>query len=221
MSDARRANFAYLLAGLLVTLLAGPVVHELTAQSATLIVQVAFSLTLIVGVWSLIDSRIWFRFGVTLAIGEIGVTAWNVVSPSDFLDWMSLIIALAFCGLSLIIAFGNIMRGTCMDANRMIGAICVYLLLGIMLGLLNMFVYRVIPNAFTGLSSDMSGEEGMSLIYYTFVTMTTLGYGDISPVSPFARALAYMAAIAGQFYIAILVGMMVGLYLSERQSSSS
>lgn len=220
MSDARRANFAYLLAGLLVILLAGPVINEITDQSAALIVQIAFSATLIVGVWSFIDSRGWFRVGITLAVLEFVVTLTNALRPAEFLNWAVLLIALAFCGLSLVFAFGGIIRGTRMDANRMTGAVCVYLLLGITLGLLNMLVYRLIPESYSGLDPSTVDEHGLSLLYYTFVTMTTLGYGDILPIGPLARALAYLAAVAGQFYIAILVGMMVGVYLSQKQSSS-
>ena len=221
MRNVRQANFAYLLAGLMVTLLAGPVIHEFTDQSADLIVQVAFSGTLIVGVWSFIDSRQWFRIGVILAVLELVVTVYNTLRPSPMLDYTALVIALIFCSLSLVFTLINVLRGKRMDANRMTGAICVYLLLGITLGLLNVFTYLLIPDSFTGLPMNADGEQGMSMIYYTFVTMTTLGYGDILPVGPLARALAYMAAIAGQFYIAILVGMMVGLYLSQNRSSSS
>ena len=218
MNEARQANFAYLLTGLLVTLLAGPLINEITDQSAGLIVQIAFSATLIVGVWSFIDSRTWFRVGLTLAALEFAATVTNAVWPAPFLHLFSLAIALAFCGLSLVFALRNVMRGSRMDANRMTGAICVYMLLGITLGLLNLFVYYLIPGSFSGLPPAVDASQGLNIIYYTFVTMTTLGYGDISPVGPLARALAYMAAIAGQFYIAILVGMMVGVYLSERRS---
>jgi voltage-gated potassium channel len=220
MSSARRANFAYLLVGLLVTLLAGPFMAEFTRQSPTLIIQIAFATMLIIGIWSLVESRRWFRVGIILAVSEIAVTGMNAIRPAKFLDWCAIVIALVFCSLSLVFAFRGIARGTRMDANRMAGAICVYLLLGVTLGLLNMLVYLLVPDAFTGLAEDGQRNQGLNLIYYTFVTMTTLGYGDISPVSPFARALAYLAAVAGQFYIAILVGMMVGMYLSERQSSS-
>jgi voltage-gated potassium channel len=221
MSTTRRPNFVYLLAGLMVTLLAGPVIHEFTDQSADLIVQVAFSGTLIVGIWSFIGSRQWFRIGVILAVLELVVTVFNTLRPSPLLDYTALVIALTFCSLSLVFALINVLRGKRMDANRMTGAICVYLLLGITLGLLNILTYRLIPDSFTGLPMNADAEQGMSIIYYTFVTMTTLGYGDVLPVGPLARALAYMAAIAGQFYIAILVGMMVGVYLSQNQSSSS
>ena len=221
MRNVRQANFAYLLAGLMVTLLAGPIIHEFTDQSAEFIVQVAFSGTLIVGIWSFIDSRQWFRIGVILAVLELVVTVFNTLRPSPMLDYTALVIALIFCSLSLVFTLINVLRGKRMDANRMTGAICVYLLLGITLGLLNVFTYLLIPDSFTGLPMNADGEQGMSMIYYTFVTMTTLGYGDILPVGPLARALAYMAAITGQFYIAILVGMMVGLYLSQNRSSSS
>ena len=220
MSKVRQANFVYLLVGLLVTLLAGPVINEFTDQSAGLIGQIAFSVTLIIGIWSLMDSRAWFRVGFTLAAFEFVVTVANTFWSIPFLDWISLLVALAFCALSLVFALLYILHGSRMDANRITGAICVYLLLGITLGLLNMLVYGLVPGSFSGLPSGGGNNQGLALIYYTFVTMTTLGYGDISPVGPLARALAYMAAIAGQFYIAILVGMMVGGYISQKQSSS-
>lgn len=57
------------------------------------------------------------------------------------------------------------------------------------------------------------------LAYFSFVTLTTLGYGDISPVTPFARALVNLEAIFGQFYIAILVAALVGIHISSRTAS--
>ena len=63
MNDTRQANFAYLLIGLLATLLVGPIINEFTDQSAALIVRVSFTVTLIIGIWSLIDSQTWFRVG--------------------------------------------------------------------------------------------------------------------------------------------------------------
>ena len=54
--------------------------------------------------------------------------------------------------------------------------------------------------------------------YFSFVTLTTLGYGDISPVTPVARFLVYMEAIVGVFYMAILVASLIGMRVSARQS---
>ena len=58
-------------------------------------------------------------------------------------------------------------------------------------------------------------------LYFSFVTMTTLGYGDILPISATARGLAYMQAVVGQFYIAMLVAGLVGAYISDRQKAGS
>ena len=56
-----------------------------------------------------------------------------------------------------------------------------------------------------------------STVYYSFVTMTTLGYGDIVPVSPAARTLAYMEAAMGQIYVAVLIARLVGLHTARKQ----
>jgi hypothetical protein len=57
-------------------------------------------------------------------------------------------------------------------------------------------------------------------VYYSFVTMTTLGFGDISPLQPLARYLTYLEAVTGQFYIAILVASLIGVRLADRTSQA-
>jgi voltage-gated potassium channel Kch len=54
----------------------------------------------------------------------------------------------------------------------------------------------------------------IDLTYYSFVTLTTLGYGDIAPITPLARSLAYLEAIVGQIYLTIIIARLVGLYIS-------
>ena len=58
-----------------------------------------------------------------------------------------------------------------------------------------------------------------SLVYFSFTTLTTLGYGDITPVSATARSLSFMQAVAGQFYVAVLVAGLVSAYISDRRDS--
>jgi hypothetical protein len=55
-------------------------------------------------------------------------------------------------------------------------------------------------------------------LYFSFVTLTTLGYGDITPVSAFAKSLTIFIAITGQLYLTILIAMLVGKYLSSTQT---
>jgi hypothetical protein len=200
----------------MVTLLAGPISLEFTNQSPTLIISMAFTGTLIIGVWSLVDSKTWFRIGIVLAASELGISVANAIQPKPAFVYINMIIAIAFCALSLWFVLRHIFRENRIDANRIIGAICAYLLLGVLLAILNMLVYQLVPGSFHGIPDSLKAERSLDLIYYSFVTMTTLGYGDIAPTGPLARALAYFGAIAGQFYIAILVGMAVGQFLRQK-----
>lgn len=219
MAALRETNFLYLLIGLLIVLFAGPISVEFTDQAPGLIIQVTFSATLIIGIWSLIESRLLFRLGLSLAISEFVATIINYVWPSMFMDQLTLVLAMAFCGLSLVFALRHLFSRGRIDGNSVVGAICIYLLLGISLSIMNLLIYRQLPGSFAGLSTGENANQGLDLIYYSFVTMTTLGFGDIVPVGPLARAIAYLGAITGQFYIAILVGLVVGMYLSEKRSA--
>lgn len=73
-----------------------------------------------------------------------------------------------------------------------------------------------IPGSFTGFSETLNQGWSNEWLYFSFVTMTTLGYGDLTPISATARTLAYLQAVFGQFYIAILVAGLVTAYITER-----
>lgn len=220
MRKKRTANFAYLLTGVLLILVGGPLFYEFTQYSPTLVWQITFALTLFVGIWSLIDSRKWFYAGIGLVVVNLILTVVAVTTQSIVAETVVTFIELGFVGLTLVFALDQVLFERGMDLNRVIGAICVYMLLGIFLGLLNHLVFRWIPGSFNGIDPAQSSPENFALIYYSFVTMTTLGYGDITPAGPLARVIAYLAATAGQFYIAILVAMVVGQFLSQANSSS-
>ena len=104
--------------------------------------------------------------------------------------------------------------------HRIIGAILLYLSIGLVFVGLFSFVALVVPNAFKGLGPP--GESftvAADLIYFSFVTLTTTGYGDIAPVHPYARSLTNIEAIIGQLYPAILLARLVTLELGNRHAS--
>ena len=110
--------------------------------------------------------------------------------------------------------------GTDISANRLFGAVCVYLLLGVIWALTYSIVELAMPGSFSGFAAWSDRGWDSEWIYFSFVTMTTLGYGDLLPVSATARALAYLQAVFGLFYIAILVAGLVSAYISNRQRSA-
>ena len=77
------------------------------------------------------------------------------------------------------------------------------------------------PNSFAGFEVGSRSQWNSEWLYFSFVTMTTLGFGDIAPVSALARVFAYMQAVFGQFYIAILVAGLVSGYISQRGERNS
>jgi voltage-gated potassium channel len=214
------ANFLYLLIGLLAILIGAPIFVEFIDQPPSLIIEVGFGATLLIGIWSMVESKMWFRAGLAMALAEpvLTICAWALPSPNW--DLLALLIAMAFCVLSLVFAIRAMFKSLRMSLNDVCGAICIYLLLGILIAIINVFVYRLVPNSFKGLTSDGDPNQGLDLIYYSFVTMSTLGYGDIVPTGAIARAVAYLGAVTGQFYIAILVALVIGIFLTQQREDS-
>ena len=100
--------------------------------------------------------------------------------------------------------------------HRIIGAILLYLLIAMTFASIFIFLGLLIPNSFSGVPVSDSPSLGSSLIYFSIVTLTTVGYGDILPVHPIARSLCNLESIIGQFYTATLLARLVTLHAEER-----
>ncbi|MCK5668542.1 MAG: two pore domain potassium channel family protein [Gammaproteobacteria bacterium] len=217
-SSFKRANFIYMLAALLAFLILSPLAQIFFPQNAPVIINFAFTLTIVIGVWSLINDRKWFLFGLGLAAFSFLLSLLEFFYSSQFIYIASILVLLFFLINSLVLAIKHILFGPKIDLNKIVGSVTIYLLIGIIWALLYGLVEEVFTGSFEGTHLAEDGSRFWDLIYFSFVTLTTLGYGDILPVNTYARTLAYMEAIVGQFYIAILVASLVSARLHERQS---
>jgi len=117
----------------------------------------------------------------------------------------------------------HIIKSKEVTTDIIFGAICVYLLIGVIWGLLFIFIEVIHPGSFLAeqIITKATKHEFIHLsnyryfIYYSFVTLTTLGYGDITPLAGPARSLSALEAVTGQLYIAILIARLVGLHISH------
>ena len=100
--------------------------------------------------------------------------------------------------------------------HRIVGAVLLYLLIALGFVALFAFVGLLIPKAFSGLVLEDNATFASSAIYFSFVTLTTVGYGDIVPVHPIARSLCNLEAICGQLYPATLLARIVTLEVASR-----
>jgi hypothetical protein len=101
--------------------------------------------------------------------------------------------------------------------HRIQGAVCVYLLLGVIWSGCYSLVIQFDPAAFNLPASTGDDTLTSRLVYFSFVTLTTVGYGDVTAVHPAARSLALLEALAGQLFPAVLLARLVGMELSHRE----
>ena len=113
-------------------------------------------------------------------------------------------------------------RERTVSADALAAALCGYLLLGVAFGHAHCLVEEVIPGSFNGLTPGTSWAEfHFQLNYFSFITLATVGYGDITPVKDTARSLALVEAVTGQFYLAVLVADLVGKRVAQALAPES
>lgn len=128
-------------------------------------------------------------------------------------------VSVLFYGFAAGLILRSILERRAVLTDDVLGALCSYLLLG--LAWANLYQIIVIfdasafslPDAFRGGLTDRHVRQGV-FNYFSFVTLTTLGYGDVTPVSHLARTLSWLQATFGQFYIAVVVAQIVSLRMA-------
>jgi voltage-gated potassium channel len=216
MPNMGRTNFFYLLIALLVLLIVIPLADDLNLISAPLVRGLVFSCLLIIGVWSLRGGGRHFTVGIAFVIVGVVLNVLAVNLPGQFLQQASILALMGFMLVAVTFTMKQIALDNEINTNRIVGAVCVYLLLGVIWAMTYNLVETILPGSFAGFSPTHGHGWNSEWLYFSFVTMTTLGYGDILPVSATARGFAYMQAIVGQFYIAVLVAGLVSAYVSKR-----
>jgi len=101
------------------------------------------------------------------------------------------------------------LRDELVTRDTMMGTVAVYLLIGLGFTQIYELTQTLSPAAFSNLVGLTAPQVHAELIYYSLVTLTTLGYGDIVPVLPVARSLAVVEAILGQFFVAAIIGLLI------------
>ncbi len=214
-------DFSYMLAALLIFLIGVPVAIDLHLLPILIIRLVSFSLLLMIGLWSLRKSGFIFKVSVGLVVVGTGLNLLSAYEYQLVYLFGSTAAILIFLATATAVAMKQIALDSKVSTNRIIGAICVYLMLGVIWALMYSLLEAAVPGSFGGIvERAITGAWDPDWVYFSFVTLTTLGYGDILPLTISARSLAYFEAIVGQFYLAILVAGLVGAYLSETQGGA-
>jgi voltage-gated potassium channel len=211
-------NFLYLIISLVVLLLVGALVDQFPSKLAQHLFQAVTVITLASSIKDFSSTRLLFHTGIGFAASVLVVVVLGMLLEISGLSYLHLVIlTLYFTWVTWLAAKQVLFTGP-IDGNKIVGAICIYLLIGLIWTLSYLFVAQAIPGSFNGLEQAVWYDNFADVAYYSFVTLTTLGYGDISPVIPIARFLVYMEAIVGVFYMAILVASLIGTRTSNLKS---
>lgn len=211
---SEKNNFIYLTAGLLLMLLAGAVAELFPGLLGLRLVQSSTVAVLALGVWGFRATSGRFRTSVAFALTVLLLVAGGVALDRSGLDLAHLLVMLVFFVWVAWVAARQVLFTGAIDGNKIVGAVCIYMLLGYIWALGFMFIAELSPGSFNGLPQVDWQENFFSALYFSFVTLTTLGYGDITPATPLARFLVVTEALAGAFYMSILVASLVGVRLS-------
>lgn len=210
-------NFAYLTIGLVLLLFVSALVDNFHITLGGHVIEAAVTMTLIIGVWSIRTERRWFRTGFGLIAAIVVIFLAGLFLDLAGLYMIHLVLLLCFLVLSVWVAAKQALFAGRVEANTIIGAVCIYLLLGIIWAVLYVFVNLALPGSFHGVSATDPRDCFHALLYFSFVSLTTQGFGDISPALPLAQFLTYTEGIVGQLYMAIVVASLVGIRISSRQ----
>ncbi len=108
----------------------------------------------------------------------------------------------------------HIVRRDTITVDIISGAITAYLMMAVLWAFIYDILYTLDPSGFN--LPQRLAHDGRVMLYFSLVTLTTLGYGDISPVSPMARSWVVLEALVGQIYLVVVVAMLVGMFVSQK-----
>lgn len=185
--------------------------------------DITFLIVLITTIFAA-SHRIWFA----IAIAVLGLPMFASQILSQFLDYNTLILsnygfgALFFSCLFIAI-LAHTLQTDKVTMNTIYGAVSVYLLIGLAWAFLFGLIEYFHPGTFyipdeLDAHTTSPQQQFNALSYYSFTTLTTLGFGDINAVLPIARTLSYLEAVLGQLYLTILMARLVGLYVTTAKN---
>jgi hypothetical protein len=194
-------------------LLVSPFLDNSRAHEAYFVVL--FALVMLSAVRIASDRRSHRIVALALGVPWLALSLWGLVWQHIDITIGTNLLFVIFNSYVLGIVLGNVVSAVDVDFDILLGAASAYLLIGIIWAVSYVVIHQLEPGAFTLIPSEPR-PFFHQFLYFSLTTLTTLGYGDISPLSPFAQIWATLEAVFGTLYIALLVARLVGMYQSQR-----
>jgi hypothetical protein len=218
VAQLRKASMAVLLALLVISVFGIPFFTEPGSLVGRILQDLLFSLVLLTGVVSATERPRAFLLIALVATLAITVRWASWFAPADLTLQIRDETAIAAVALISVTIGINVFGPGKVTSDRIDGAIALYILIGVLWAQAYQLVSILVPNAFHSASLHTNSLDRSIWIYFSFVTLTTAGYGDILPVARQARSLTNLEALVGQLYPAIVLARIVSLHLAGGDS---
>jgi hypothetical protein len=206
---------------LLLSLLAFVGLHPLMlgGTAARLVGGTILVMILVAGTMAASRSTTQRAISAVLAVSAFGLHSVSLMSRNTVVEAIAMVVFSAFCLYTALVMLRRVLSFGRLYADRVHAALSVYILLAMFWAAGYALIELVSPGAFSfpsGSVETLEPRRTIHLLPHTFhlsvATLTSTGYGDITPIAPFARSLAQLEQLTGIFYIAVLISRLVGLY---------
>ncbi len=205
---------AFLLIALLTLIVVSPAV---TKSGSTWLFELFFDGILLAGVHSVGPGKHRWPF-LVLTVFTLGVRWTEHLSGVVALDVGALFITVTWLAYAVWIIIAHLFQRRDVSVNTLLGAMVAYLLVAVAFTLVFEIIELQHPGSFSGLpvsAGDNRPELSGSMVYFSLICITTMGFGDIVPISSLARPVAALEGVFGQLYVAVMIARLVGLHIAR------
>ena len=206
----------YLLASLVVLILVYPYLKETIVSK--IILGVIYTMVLVGGAHAVGRDTRKLRIALALAILAVGLQWVHFLTQDVWLQRMRALIYIVFLLFTIGEVLAYILKKGPITADKLHGALAGYMMLALLWAFLYTLIESFSPGSFLHGGAHLGNTgEFMHLLYFSFTTLTTTGFGDIIPVSDQARSLVIIEEFTGVFFVGVLIARLAGLYPQERR----
>ncbi len=217
-TQIRIGRFIFLLISITLTLSLKPFIEGFIGIG-NLLMDIFATIVLISGVYVASQKKHFFYIGMIIAFPALAVhwLRYFVEVPSLFI--VGQVFSAMFFTFLVVLILIYLCKKEKINADVIAGAICGYLLIGLMWASFYSVLEALQPGSFQ--VPDHFSTDSSYFTYYSYVTLTTLGFGDIIPMTSQARSLSVLESVAGPVYLAVLVARLVGMGISQSMRKES
>jgi len=223
-------RFSLLLAALTLNILLVPLFISLDVGSTLhidlLTGQIAFTILLVIVVLAAGHNKILICAYVILALAALIFSWVNINTNSSEISFYRNLFSFAALTVAMILVMKEVFTNDSVTIDTISGALCAYLLLGLTFSSVYAFIDIIEPGSFlsihdnrtVALSTHTNVNASLERIYFSFITLLTVGYGDIVPYSPAAKLFTIIEGFFGQVYLVVMIARLVGMHVSQRMN---